>query len=66
MPVYRSTLDSGFKELFEQNLNMIPLELRPAVEETLFNILPQEYAATLDKVESCVGALIDVIYRALL
>lgn len=45
---------------------MIPLELRPAVEETLFNILPQEYAATLDKVESCVGALIDVIYRALL
>ncbi|MEM2213626.1 MAG: hypothetical protein QXD66_01015 [Candidatus Nezhaarchaeales archaeon] len=59
-------LDEELNELFEENLNIIPLEFRRNVEKALFAILPQEPQTTFDRIEACLEALNDVISMALL
>lgn len=64
LPVYDRSEE--LKELFEENLNLIPPEFRQTVERTLFDVLSKEPQTTFNRIEACLEALGDVIYAALL
>lgn len=59
-------LSGELKELFEENLGLIPSEFKQAVERALFDVLPREPQATLDRIEACLEVLSNVIHAALL
>jgi hypothetical protein len=66
LPVYSTSTDRELKELFEENLDMIPLDLRLDVERTLFDVLPREPQGTFDRIEACLESLSDIVHVALL
>ncbi len=66
LPVYSSSMDSELRMLFEENLEVVPLDLRSHVERALFDALPREPRGTFDRIEACVEALGNVVRTALL
>ena len=66
LPAYSSSTDSELRGLFEENLEVIPPDLRSDVERALFDVLPQEPQKTFERVEACLEALREVIYAVLL
>jgi hypothetical protein len=66
LPVYSSSMDRELRGLFEENLDVIPPDLRSGVERTLFDVLPREPQGTFDRIEACLESLSDIIYAALL
>lgn len=63
LPVYDRSEE--LKELFEENLNLIPPKFRQAVERTLFDVLSREPQTTFDRIETCLEVLSDIIYTIL-
>ena len=66
LPVYSSSTDIELRGLFEENLDLIPLDLRLRVKRALFEFLPKEPQGTFERIESCLEALDGIVYAALL
>jgi hypothetical protein len=65
LPVYSSSTDRELRGLFEENLDLMPPDLRSDVEKTLFDVLPREPQSTFNRLEACLESLSDIIYAVL-
>jgi hypothetical protein len=66
LPAYSSSTDGELRELFEENLDMIPPDLRLKVEKALFDALSREPQETFERIASCLEALEEIVHAALL
>jgi len=66
LPVYSSSTDGELRGLFEENLDVMPPELRSDVKRALFDVLPREPQKTFERIEACLEALREIVCTALL
>jgi len=64
LPVYARSSSGRLRGLFEQNLDLIPPDLKGSVEKALFEILPRDFKSTAERLEACLKALSDIICMA--
>lgn len=66
LPALSASGSGELRELFDENLGLLPGGLRPAVERTLEEALPAEPQDTFERIERCTESLGDVVLVALL